>query len=62
MRQHPTVGSPHATFNAGNYIAPFPQVRYTPDQRHKSDAEHQATAARLIAEMLVRLDRKPSHV
>jgi hypothetical protein len=27
MRQHPTTGSPHATFNAGNYIAPFPQPK-----------------------------------
>lgn len=62
MRQHPTIGSPHATFNAGNYIAPFPQVRYTPDQRRKSDAEHQATADRLIANMLTALDARTAEI
>lgn len=59
-RQSPYVGSPNVLTNYNQPI--LTMVRYTPDQRRKSDAEHQATADRLIANMLTALDARTAEI
>lgn len=59
-RQSPYVGSPNVTTNYNQPI--LTMGRYTPDALRKSDAEHQATADRLIANMLAALDARTAEI
>lgn len=61
-RPSPYVGSPNVTTNFGIPQNPYPQVRSIPIGPRKSDAEHQATADRLIAEMLADLDARTAEI
>ncbi len=59
MRKNPYVGSPNVSTNYNQPI--IDMGRYVPTIR-KSDAEHQATADRLIANMLADLDARTAEI